>query len=264
MPPAVNASPETASPAVMPSEGVRTIVSLLLFLHLFALGLGIMTSDYGSSDLLRDIKEKTPGLESYLTQFRFDRSYDYHLMNDSQLDWDHRLEATVRYADGHTDKPIVLPEPGIWPSERRQRYQRLAWYVAMFALRAADEDAKEIDTQRKMELPKAIGGGLLRQHPDAESVSLRCIYHLAIIRELFLNSTDSHERDPNDSRYFLTDVDGMVVMDHGQPTYFENLPIAEVSPVRRAAPEKPKSSAPASAPPATSDSSKAERPTGGK
>lgn len=254
MPSAVTEAAESESAPGMPAEGVRTVVTLFLLFHLFAVGLGIMTSDYGGPGLLRDIVARTPGLGSYIAQFRFDRSYDYHLMNDQPLDWDHRLEATVKYADGHADPPIVLPDPTIWPSERQQRYQRLAWHIAMFAALASDEDsdAAELNAQRKMELPKSIGGGLLKQHPGATSVSLRCIYHAGINRIVFLTSTDTRERDPDDSRYFATDVDGTIVLDHDQPTYFENLPIAEVSPVHIAQPVKSRSNAVGQ--PTTSDS----------
>src|SRR5947199_9752291 len=82
MPPTDPNASDLASAPGMPTEGVRTAVTLFLLFHLFAVGLGIMTSDYGAPAFLRDIELKTPGLGSYIAQFRFDRSYDYHLMND--------------------------------------------------------------------------------------------------------------------------------------------------------------------------------------
>jgi hypothetical protein len=214
----------------MPSEGVRTVVSLLLFIHLFVVSLAIMTSsDSGGAEFLRDMKEKT-GLDSYLTQLWLDRGYDYYLMNDQN--WDFRLEATVRYADGHSDATIVLPEPDLSPNERRQRYQQLAGLVAQNIARATSPDAREIDVERKSLLPQAIGGGLLRQHPDAKSVSLRCIFHRGISREE-LRSENPKDNDPYNPQYFTTSSDLSIVMDHGSPTVFENLTPLEVSPVRR-------------------------------
>ncbi|HEV3418036.1 MAG TPA: hypothetical protein VG056_14515, partial [Pirellulales bacterium] len=113
----------------MPGQQVRTIVTLLLLLHLFAVWLAIMTSsESGASSLLRDIKEVPRFIEAYLTQFWLDRGYDYYLMNDQN--WDFHLEATVKYADGHSEGPILLPEPDLWLGERRQRYQQLAGFVA--------------------------------------------------------------------------------------------------------------------------------------
>ncbi len=229
MPPATNDPSESVSSPGMPSEGIRTVVSLLLFVHIFVVFLAVMTSsDSGGSDFLRDMKEKT-GLDSYLTQLWLDRGYDYYLMNDQ--DWDFRLEATVHYADGHADDPILLPEPNL-SLERRQRYQQLAGLVAQNIARATSPDAREIDVERKSILPQSIGGALLEQHPGAESVGLKCIYHRGISREE-LRSENPKDNDPFNPQYFTTSSDINIVMDHGTPTVFENLTPLEVSPVHR-------------------------------
>jgi hypothetical protein len=217
---------------------------LLLIVHLFAVGMAVMTDgDFGTARaaLLGSIKQQTPGLGPYLAQFWLDRGYDYHLMNDLPLDWDHRLEATVKYANGRADPPIVIPEPSTWPSERVQREQQLARTVAVYAARATATEAEEIDTQRKTQLLEGIGGQLIRQHHDATSVSLRCVYHQGIsLTEL--DSDDPRERNPFDARYFGVAIDGVVVLDHDRPTFFENLPAAETSPAHRQAELKPKPS----------------------
>jgi hypothetical protein len=229
MPLANNDPSESASSPGIPSEGIRTIVSLLLFVHMFVVVLAVLTSsDSGSAEFLRDMKEKT-GLDSYLTQFWLDRGYDYYLMNDQN--WDFRLEATVHYADGHADDPILLPEPNLSP-ERRQRYQQLAGLVAQNIARAASPDAREIDAERKSLLPQSIGGALLQQHPGAETVGVKCIFHRGISREE-LRSENLKDNDPFNPQYFTTSSDLSIVMDHGTPTVFENLTPLEVSPVHR-------------------------------
>jgi hypothetical protein len=237
-----DANEETANPSSGPSQNVRTIVSLLLFVHLFAVGMAVMTDgDFGTARaaLLSNIKQQTPGLAPYLAQFCLDRGYDYHLMNDLPLDWDHRLVATVKYANGRADPPIVIPEPTTWPSERVQRDQQLARTVAVYATRASAGEAEEVDTRRKSQILEAIGGGLIRQHPGATSVALRCVYHQGIsLTEL--DSEDTHERNPFDARYYGAAIDGNVVLDHDRPTFFENLPAAETSPARPRAEVKPK------------------------
>jgi hypothetical protein len=246
MPPAATDDSDAASSPGMPSEGVRTIVSLLLFIHLFALLLAVMTSsDSGSAEFLRDIKERSRFLDSYLTQLWMDRGYDYYLMNDQN--WDFRLEATVRYPDGHADEPIVLPEPSLSP-ERRQRYQQLGWVVAQSIARAGNPDAREIDVARKSLLPQSIGGALFQQHPDAESVALKCIYHRGISPE-DMRSENPKDKDPFNPQYFTTSSDMSIVMDHGTPTVFENLTPPEVSPVHRSTSAK---SSAAPAPPSSS------------
>src|SRR5437868_15352813 len=101
-------------------------------------------------------------------------------MNDQN--WDFRLEATVKYADGRVEGPIILPEPDL-AGERRQRYQQLAGFVGLYNARGNSEEASPLDIERKLLLPEAIGGGLLRQRPNAESVSFKCVFHRGIRRE---------------------------------------------------------------------------------
>jgi hypothetical protein len=236
MKPSTPDSDAAAAPG-MPSEAVRTIVTLLLFIHLFAVGLAIMTSsESGASVLLRDIKERTPFLEPYLTQLWLDHGYDYYLMNDQN--WDFRLEATVRYGDGHVGAPMILPDPDLWSGERRQRYQQLAGFMGNYIARATAPEASALDGERKLLLPEAIGGGFLRSNPKAESVSLKCVFHRGISREE-LRSENPRDRDPEGPQYFTSVGDMTIVLDRGKPTVFENLPSLEVSPVRRPKGAKP-------------------------
>lgn len=217
----------------LPGQEIRGIVSLLIIVHLFLVFLAMSTStDSGASKLLRDIKEYTPGAERYLTQLWLDRGYDYHLMNDMPLDWDHHLDGTIHYPDGKQET-LTLPEPSMWPSERRDRYAKLAWFVDYFVTRVTAADPPlEVDVIRKNLLPGAIGAGLIRQHPDASSVALKCVYHRGISRNEMADA-DVRTRDPNDARYTekVSDV-SVVLTPEGRPQTFDNLPTPEVSPLR--------------------------------
>lgn len=215
----------------MPGEPVRTIVTLLVLLHLFVVGLAVATSsESGASVFLRDVKERPRFIEAYLTQFWLDRGYDYYLMNDQN--WDFRLEAAMKYGDGRVGAPMILPDPDLWSGERRQRYQQLAGFMGNYIARASAPEASALDGERKLLLPEAIGGGLLRRDPKAESVSLKCVFHRGISREE-LRSENPKDRDPDGSQYFTSVGDMTIVLDRGKPTVFENLPSLEVSPVRR-------------------------------
>ncbi len=221
-----------AQPGKLPRQEVRGIVSLLIIVHLFFVFLAMLTStDSGASPLLRDIKEYTPGAEPYLTQLWLDRGYDYHLMNDQPLDWDHHLEATIRDKDNKLES-LTLPAADMWPSERRDRWARLAWFVDYFVIRATGDAPLAIDVFRKNLLSGSIGAGLIHQHPGAYSVSLRCYYHRGISRTEMADP-DVHVRDPNDSRYMekVSDVSVVITAD-GRPQTFDNLPSLEVSPLR--------------------------------
>ena len=219
----------------MPGQTPRTIVSLLLFIHLFAVSLAMATdTDSGQSKLLRDIKRRTPGVEDYLAQFCLDRGYDYHLMNDLPLDWEHHLEATIYFADGKS-KMVSFPPSGIWPSERRQRYAQMAWNLDSFTMFAgsSDPDTAENGTRDKGLLAGAVGGALLRQYAKegASRVDVKCVYHLGI-SPTQLVSGDLKERDPEDAQYFKTAANVSVVLDErGQPQTMDVLPALEVSPL---------------------------------
>ena len=231
----MTSSPNSASPPPgEPSPELRTIVSLLVFVHLFAFGLAVLTnSDSGVSELLRDVRERTPGLDPYLTQLWINRPYDYHLMNDLPLDYDHRLEAAIHYPDGRPDELVTLPPAGVWPSERRQRYQQIAWHVNRFKILAEGQGATEDNEQRKVLISGAIGAGLLRQHPEATSVAVKCIFHRGIRRDQ-LASSDKKESNPEDPQYYETVSNVTVLLVGGRPEVFENLPLPEVAPVHKA------------------------------
>jgi hypothetical protein len=173
-------------------------------------------------------------------------------MNDQN--WDFRLEATVKYGDGRVGAPMILPDPDLWSGERRQRYQQLAGFMGNYIARASAPEASALDGERKLLLPEAIGGGLLRRDSKAESVSLRCVFHRGISREE-LRSENPKDREPDGPQYFTSVGDMTIVLDRGKPTVFENLPSLEVSPVRR-----PKGAKPTTPPSPMSDS---ETPSAG-
>src|SRR5262249_9741485 len=125
MKPTATAAEPEADTAGMPSETVRTIVTLLVLFHLFVCALAVLTSsESGAAKLVRDIKERPGFIEPYLTEFWLDRGYDYYLMNDQN--WDFHLEATVKYADGRKDETVILPPAELGSGERKQRFQQLA------------------------------------------------------------------------------------------------------------------------------------------
>jgi hypothetical protein len=216
-------------PPGMPNDTVRTIVSLALFIHLFCVGIAVITNNDGSrSQLLFDIRQKTRFIDGYLTQLWLNRAYNYYLMNDEN--WDSHIEATINFADGHTERPVVIPDPSLGPGERRQRYQFLADFMAQQLARSETDQA---DPELKLLVPESIGAGLISSHPGAETVSFKCVFHQGISREA-LQSSDPQERDPSNSRYFVAIPNGnpTVLLDHGRPTVFEGLPAAEVSPIK--------------------------------
>ena len=164
------ATPAPPSPedAALPSEGIRTAVSFLVFVHLFALLIGILSNEVPSQ--LEQALAGLPVLRQYRQALGMDLPYTYYFTrgNDpgGELDIDYTITATVNRPDG--EKEVVeLPAAGTWPRQRFHRYQMLATRLATFASEGAPEPAN-----LEM-LARAIAGGILRRE-EAQSLDLLC------------------------------------------------------------------------------------------
>ena len=223
----------------LPSELFRTVVSLLLFVHLFSVGLGIATgSAAGSSALLTNIKMRTPGIEPYLWQLWLDHGYDYQLINfmpmfddTSSMDWPYHLEATLNYTDGRPSEVVEIPGDKVWPADRRERLQQLPKSLAAFSQWPEGPTIGETVKDHRHEVGGSIGAALLREHPGAESVALRWYYHRGLI------SAETRQPDPptwtpTDPRFFVTVGRMVVTLVDDQPQSMDILPQGEISPLK--------------------------------
>jgi hypothetical protein len=242
----------------LPSELFRTIVSLLLIIHLFVVGLAIVTdSPAGGSALLTNIKTRTPGVEPYLWQLWFDHGYDYELINfmpmfddTSSMDWPYHLEATLNYSDGRPPEVVEVPGDGVWPADRRERLQRLPKCLATLSQWQDGPTIGEPTNDTRHAVGGSIGAGLLREHPDASSVTLRWYYHRGVTGAERLNA-DRPLWTPTEPRYFATVGTMRVEISDDQPESMDVLPKAEVSPLKQRAGA---SEAPAATPRSTKSS----------
>jgi hypothetical protein len=233
-------SSESASEATvaLPSELFRTIVSLLLFVHLFAVGLAMLSSsEAGSSYLLNRVKVNTPLLQPYLWQMWLDRGYDYRFfafmpMQDetASYDWDNHLEATLNFADGR-QKTVELPEADIGPSDRRQRLQQMAKFLLMTSKWQDGPDPDECQNNNRHLVGGSIGAALLRDNPGAKSVLLRWYYHRGLTGPE-VRSNEVPTWAPDDSRYFVTIGRMMVTLFDDRTESIDIEPLGEVSPLK--------------------------------
>lgn len=125
MPPA---TPPAPAPAV-PSDTVRSVVSFLLFLHLFAIGVAVLSrASSGIPAPLEARLRQVPGVEPYIALTGLDWSYTYSLMHNRMLpgrpDWDHRIEVDLQLADGKRET-FVFPDRAQMAGAQRHRYERL-------------------------------------------------------------------------------------------------------------------------------------------
>ena len=179
-------------PASRLSEGARTLISLLLFVHLFSLGLVFFSNFEGGdwdSDLLRRMKIV---VRPYMFPLWLDRPYHYHLTYAEPLDFDHYIEVALTPKESSEPQTVRLPDDELGIGLRRQRFARLAWH---FARRAELQTADEL-------LPLTIGGGLLKQQ-DAARAQVRCFRK----RPLFLDEVRAGTRtETPDERLYAADV----------------------------------------------------------
>jgi hypothetical protein len=179
-------------PASRLSEGVRTFLSLFLFIHLFALGV-VFFSNFEAgdwdSDLLRRMKIV---VRPYLYPLWLDRPYHYHLTYAEPLDFDHYIEVALTPKDLSDTTTVRLPDDELGIGLRRQRYQRLAWH---FARRTESQTPDDL-------LPLTIGAGLIKQHTAARA-QVRCFRK----RPLFLEEVQAGTSpDTPDERLYAAAV----------------------------------------------------------
>jgi hypothetical protein len=175
------------------SEGARTAISLLLFIHLFALGLVFLSNFEGGewdSELLANMKVP---LRPYLYPLWLDRPYHNHLTYGKELDYDHYIDVELAPGDSSAEAATIrLPADELGRGIRRQRYERLAWHLAR---RAEFETGDDL-------LPLAVGAAVLRQN-DAKRAQLRCLRK----RPLFFDEVrEGTSREAPDERVYAADV----------------------------------------------------------
>ncbi len=191
-----SASEESDSPPEL-SDGVRTVISLLLFVHLFAISLAFWGNFEGAEF------DPKPGLiprmqavvRPYLYPLWLDRPFQHHLTYGAPMDFNHFLEVAITSAEPG-DEPSVLQLPAVdaGPSLAANRYRRLAWHIAR---RAQTPDGADL-------LPLAVGGGVLMQY-EAERVQVRCLRQ----QPLFLDALDGSATSPMptaDERVYAADI----------------------------------------------------------
>ena len=124
---------DSGSPGI-PSQGVRTLITLLLFFHLFALLAGVAGNFGARSGLRRQLRE-SPGIQPYLRTLWMDTGYDFGLIYNNPYDFDHTCQielnpATTENEQGGNEQiertfVDLMPE-GIWDGMRQRRYLALA------------------------------------------------------------------------------------------------------------------------------------------
>ncbi len=224
----------------LPSQGVRTIITFLLFVHLFSLGVALTLSS--SSAPFAQKLRRIPGM--YLQLLYMDLEFDsgtrfgppgpmsddvtnmpkarrgmYHLTRGEQYDVGYFIE--FQYERDGKKETARLPEMGTWPGERFRRDLTLAWEAG----RLVGEDPGE------SMLPEALGRHFLTAYniPDGQRCTL-------VIRRLTLRSdedavsSDPARSNPWDESKFQEAYKALVWRDNGKTRLIKPSSAMESSP----------------------------------
>jgi hypothetical protein len=117
-------------PDAPPGEGTRSVVSLLIFVHLFLVAICFSGNVAANRSPLQS--RLIYFSQAYVQPLNLNPDDTaYHLTHGRLEDVDHRLEVLPEGADGSDPRAwIVLPDVGRRSSERYKRYQRLAKTMA--------------------------------------------------------------------------------------------------------------------------------------
>lgn len=200
------AESESACQAGLPSQGLRTALTLLLMWHLFAVAVAL-GSNFGTESPLRSALRRAPLVEPYLQLLDMDIAYDVRWTDGSETDQDHAL--IVESAEKSDGQPVVVqfPADDLQPGQRRRRLQMLAYHLA--------EQAQQENDALVSEIPQAVGAKVLADL-GVKQVKLRCRAH-DVQTPVDASAADRARSNPNAPRYYR-DVYQANVFDSGKET----------------------------------------------
>jgi len=197
-----------------PSQGVRTLLTLFLLFHFFAILAGI-AGNFGARSGLRRQLRASPGIQPYLHTLGIDTGYGYGLISNTADDLDHVCQILVdppaqfeRLEEGAEDvRAIDLMPAGTtaWGMQKR-RYLMLASWLA----------AVQGENNEEANLVSAIAGGMLRG-AKIDSGAHRFLCLVQQTQDMVgLDEIEPELQDPNHPRWFETVYDADLIMDENR------------------------------------------------
>lgn len=207
-------------PVIAWSSEVRSLVSLLLFIHLFVVFVAVTTytRPSGLQERLHELFSpylRTLHLSAFPVTYPFAR---YHLTHALPTDVDFTCEVDYKGPEGR--QTVTIPERPLWPRIRQRRYQALANAAGALTDEEADEDLGGI-------LPRAIAGSVLKSHGATEG-TFRCRAHyLALIDQM--TEVDAGRRGPLEN--FRVTYEAQVISSGGTVELLKKSTTLEVAPI---------------------------------
>jgi hypothetical protein len=216
----------------LPSQAFRTIISELLFVHLFALGVAMLSNprDGMASPLLLRLGG-IRFLSSYLQLVWMDLGYDYfHSYGNNEfvaaISSNHQAEIELKMPDGST-QTVLSPAAGL-PSFRAQRYTNLWNSAGRFVGQSGVESF----------VPDMVVESLLRQY-GAVSATIR------IQRRVPITIEQAQRQSAPAEGSLTTAYTGVGTLKNGQFLYQKLEATGDTAPAVGAAATSPPAGAPA-------------------
>lgn len=200
------------------SAGLRTTISLLLFIHFFFILVTVAASFAPVSPIRSEFGRRF--FRAYPEALYQDLAYNFHLTYAERDDTDHDLVLNLPAAEGQSEPvPVVLPEPGMKPGIRRRRYQMLAYYL----IQSSESD--EIGAL----LPRAVGARVMVER-GVDQVTLRG--RAQMLQDVEdVKSDDPSHNDPRAERYFRDLYQARVWRDAGEVQLYKIEERGDTAPV---------------------------------
>jgi len=196
---------DPAESSVTLRPGARSALSLVLFIHLFAIAVAL--SSYASpSGVQARLREM---LAVYLQNLNFDLTQNaynvarFHQTHATPSDVDFQLQIDATLPDG-TARTLTIPEDGLRPPLRQRRYQSLANAVGNMA------ESEEFQAV----LPRYIAASVLNDW-GASAGKFTCRAHFLPDIE-FRASSDPKVQNPFSETYYRTAYQATVIVTRDQ------------------------------------------------
>jgi hypothetical protein len=201
-----DSSKTTHSTPGMPSQGVRTAITLLLMLHLFALFVAVSskarvlgTPANDEFTYRRSQLRNVPFVKSYLQLLHMDLSYAYNLTYASPFDTDHVFEIELDWTgETHGDEAVKrqLPPADMGRNLRRHRYQKLARFAAFYT--------EQENSSLESTIPHAVARTMLADEGIEQGNHRMILKRHLLVSWGDVDSLDPGLSDPNHPNYWAS------------------------------------------------------------
>lgn len=199
----------------MPPDWLRATVSFLIFVHLFALVVAVI-SNWNPSTLAVRLRNNVPFIKPYLQFLAMDQSYLplYGLTFAMAEDTDMAVEVELSLPDG-SQQSFTLPSSDLWPRERWRHDARLA--------ETAGDLTGEAFRNIESILPQAIAAHYVAKY-GAKGGTIRCTRHL------LQDIQSAGSSDPYDKALYTRVYEARILLVGGSVQLMKKDAAAEVAP----------------------------------